>query len=89
MKLKCKKCGYEDAKVEFRFIRMAEPIGPNTYRRCPVCQTEVYCEEIEDLEDYTGTGVWGAGRLRGQVFKKATHKKPEVKTENDGGESGN
>lgn len=70
MMLKCRKCGYEGSKAEFRYLCQADGHGPNTFRRCPQCHSAVYCAELEVGEQFSGVGVWGAGPLRGRVFRK-------------------
>lgn len=74
LKLKCNNCGYEGSKAEFKYLHLADSAGPNSYRLCPKCQFALYCDELEEGEQYTGEGVWGAGPLRGRVFKKKDKK---------------
>ena len=74
MKLKCKKCGCEGSKAEFKYLHLADSAGPNTYRQCPKCQAGVYCDELDEGEQFSGEGVWGAGPLRGRVFTKKDRK---------------
>ena len=66
--IKCETCGYEGPTSEFRYIGLAEEIGPNTYRQCPKCHRLVYCEELE-LKS-SARKVWGIGGIQGQVFKR-------------------
>jgi len=76
--LKCHKCGYEGSKAEFRYLCQADGQGPDTYRRCPRCHAAVYCAELEVGEQFFGEGVWGAGPLRGRVFRKKNKKSKNV-----------
>ncbi|MGB2798907.1 MAG: hypothetical protein WBC55_01860 [Dehalococcoidia bacterium] len=66
--IKCESCGYEGPSSEFRYLGLAEEMGPNTYRQCPKCHCAVYCEELEFKS--SGKKVWGTGGMRGQVFAK-------------------
>ncbi len=68
--MKCNNCGHEGSKAEFRYLRMAESAGPNTYRLCPECRKPVFCEELEKDEQSEGMKPWGLGPLRGKVFKR-------------------
>ncbi|MCK4721758.1 MAG: hypothetical protein KAT75_00570 [Dehalococcoidia bacterium] len=69
---KCEWCGYEGDVSEFRYLSLAEEMGPNTYRQCPKCNRAVYCEELEF--DSLGEDVWGTGGMRGQVFSRRSSK---------------
>lgn len=84
MTLKCDHCGHEGSKAEFKYLGLAESAGPNAYRFCPLCHTAFYCDELEEGDQFSGKGVWGAGPLRGKVFKKCgdVEKLREVNSEN-------
>ncbi len=66
--IKCEWCGYEGPSSEFRYLGLAEEMGPNTYRQCPKCHGLVYCEELELRS--SGRKVWGIGGMRGKVFTR-------------------
>lgn len=66
--IKCDNCGYEGPSNEFRYLGLAEEMGPNTYRQCPKCHSATYCEELEFKS--SGRKVWGIGGMRGQVFSR-------------------
>lgn len=67
MPITCDNCGYKGLKSEFRFLNTADSAGIDVYRQCPKCHCAVYSEELE--EEPPGIGLWGATKLRGQVFK--------------------
>ena len=71
MSPKCRKCGYEAGREEFRFLNFADSAGTDVYRLCPSCRAAVYCEEMEEDEKSVGGDVWGAGSLRGKVFRRS------------------
>ena len=66
--LVCAACGYQGLKSDFKYIRLAHSAGPDSFRQCPKCKSEIYCDELEDGDQFTGAGVWGAGYLRGHSF---------------------
>jgi len=70
MQLKCDNCGYVGSQAEFRFLSHVDSAGSDCYRQCPKCHVAVYSEEVGESEDYSGKGVWGAGPLRGKVFRR-------------------
>ena len=70
MQFKCDNCGYEGSKAEFRFLGHVDSAGSDCYRQCPKCHVAVYSEEVGEAEDYSGKDVWGAGQMRGRVFRK-------------------
>jgi hypothetical protein len=63
--LRCDKCGYEGAKVEFRYQGLASGIGAATMRRCPQCGKAVYCDETTEEEGEVRP--WGVGKVWGQT----------------------
>ena len=74
--MKCEHCGHEGSKAEFRYLRMAESSGPDTYRLCPECRKPVFCEELAKDEQSVGMKPWGLSPLRGKVFTKNNKPKP-------------
>jgi len=70
MALTCNKCGYEGSRAEFKYVGAADFPGPNTFRLCPKCRNQVYCDEWEQNDKNPDVNVWGLSGLRGRVFKK-------------------
>jgi len=73
MGLKCRHCSFEGTRADFKLLLRVDSAGPDTYRLCPNCKAAVYCEE---LEVFDSVGVpWGAGHLRGRVFRRSDKSK--------------
>lgn len=66
--LTCPKCGNIGPKHEFSYLSRAESAGAETYRKCPRCNTPVFCNEVDD--SYAEGKVWGTSNLRGFAFTK-------------------
>ena len=70
MALKCKKCGHDGPRNEFKIIYHAADPGPDMYRQCTKCKELIYSDELEQDEQSDTTNLWGLSSLRGKVFRR-------------------